>query len=154
MLEIRPITSADAAVVLPMAVDFYQGPAVEHDVERAVLERAFQAAADPEEPFLDGFLLLEGGAPAGYCYVTNAYSAEVGGRMALVEELYFRPECRGKGYGSQVFAFVQKHYPKARRIRLEVAAANPDAARLYKRLGFRYLGYDQMVLDRENSEGE
>lgn len=152
MLEIRPIAADDEAAVLPMAADFYQGPAVEHPVEEAVLRRAFQAAADPEEPFLDGYLLLEDGEPVGYCYVTNAYSAEVGGRMALVEELYCKPECRGKGYGSKAFAYVLERYRQARRIRLEVSPSNPDAARLYQRLGFRYLRYDQMVLDRNLEE--
>ena len=147
MLEIREITPADREIVLPMVRDFYDSPAVEHPVEEAVLARAFDDAADPAEPLLDGYLLLEDGVCAGYCYVTNAYSAEVGGRMALIEELYFLPEYRRKGYGSQVFAWLKDRYPRARRLRLEVSEDNPDAARLYERLGFRWLNYGQMVLD-------
>ena len=73
--------------------------------------------------------------------------------MALVEDLYFKPEYRGRGLGTQVFAYVQDHYPKALRIRLEVSPANRDAARLYGRLGFRVLPYEQMILDR-NPERE
>ena len=52
-----------------------------------------------------------------------------------------------------MFAYVQDHYPKALRIRLEVSPANRDAARLYGRLGFRVLPYEQMILDR-NPERE
>ena len=148
MFEIRPLTPADRDAVMPMVLEFYRSPAVEHDLPESVLERSFQDAADPAEPLLDGYLLLWDGKAAGYCYVTNAYSAEVGGRMALVEELYFKPEYRGRGLGSQVFAYVQAHYPRALRIRLEVSPANRDAARLYTRLGFRVLPYEQMILDR------
>ena len=148
MLEIRPMTRDDRDTVMPMVCSFYRSPAVEHDVPAPILERAFWAAADPEDPFLDGYLLLEEGAAVGYCYVVNSYSAEVGGHMALVEELFLLPQCRGKGYGSQVFAFIMDRYSQARRIRLEVTSTNPNAARLYERLGFRYLHYQQMVLDR------
>ena len=151
MLDIRPLTAADHDAVLPMVRDFYRSPAVEHDLPEDILERAFQAAADPGEPFLDGYLLLEEGRAVGYCYVVNAYASEAGGRMALVEELFLLPQCRGKGYGSQVFAYLMDHYPHARRFRLEVAQTNPGAARLYARLGFRVLPYQQMILDRSFS---
>ena len=147
MLDIRPMTKGDRDTVMPMVCTFYRSPAVDHNVPAPVLERSFDAAADPENPFLDGYLLLEDGAAVGYCYVVNSYSAEVGGPMALVEELFLLPQCRGKGYGSQVFAFIMEHYAQAARIRLEVTPANSAAARLYERLGFRYLGYQQMILD-------
>ena len=35
-----------------------------------------------------------------------------------------------------------------RRFRLEVTKKNQRAARLYERLGFQFLDYDQMTLDR------
>ena len=149
MIEIRPVEKGDQIAVVPMVDDFYHSPAVDHLISRQVMERSFQAAADPNNPFLDGYLLLEEDRPVGYCYVTNSYSAEVGGAVALVEELYLVPSCRGKGYGSRVFAFLMERYAQARRIRLEVTPANSSAARLYERLGFSYLGYRQMILDRE-----
>ncbi len=148
MLTIRPITAADRGIVLPMVLDFYQGPAVNHPVDTAVLERSFEAAASSREPCLDGWLLLEESQPIGYFYVSNSYSPEAGGRQALIEELYFLPDCRGKGYGTQAFQFVMEHYAGAARLRLEVAETNPDAARLYRRIGFDYLPYRQMILDR------
>ena len=152
MLTIRPITAADRATVLPMVLDFYQGPAVDHPVDHAVLERSFDAAANPEEFFLDGWLILEADQPVGYFYVSNSYSPEAGGRQALIEELYFLPDHRGKGYGTQAFQFVMDHYAGAIRLRLEVAETNPDAARLYRRIGFDYLPYRQMVLDRQPAD--
>lgn len=38
-------------------------------------------------------------------------------------------------------------YPECARYRLEVTGEN-RAARLYERMGFRYLDYKQMVIDR------
>lgn len=148
MLTIRDITPADYTAVLPMVQEFYNSPAVEHDVDAAILERSLRAAADPAEPMLRGLLLLEDGAPVGYAYLTRYYSAEVGGHCLMFEELYFRESCRGKGYGTQVFRYVMDQYPDCVRIRLEVTEANRGAIRLYERLGFRFLQYNQMVLDR------
>lgn len=148
MLQIREMTAADHDSVLPMVRDFYDSPAVDHAVDPALLERSFAAAVDPKEPLLWGFLLEEDGAAAGYCYLTQAYTAEAGGRLILVEELYFRPAFRGRGYGSQVFRYIMDRYPDYVRFRLEVTDANKDAVRLYQKLGFDFLEYRQMILDR------
>lgn len=148
MLKIRDMTPGDHDVVMPMVLDFYKSPAVEHDVEEAVLERSFADAANAADPILRGLLLSDEMGAAGYCYVTMYYAAEVGGRCLMIEELYLKADRRGRGYGSRVFSWLMERYPEARRLRLEVTQANAGAARLYERLGFRYLGYGQMVLDR------
>ena len=149
MLEIRDMTPMDRGAVMPMVREFYHSSAVEHDVSPEVLERSFRDAADPEEAALRGLLLLDGGEAVGYCYVTGLYSAEVGGKCLMIEEIYFKPQARGKGYGSELFAWLRKEYAGYARFRLEVTAANEDAVRLYQRWGFRFLEYGQMVLDRE-----
>lgn len=149
MLTIREMTAADRADVLPMVQTFYSSPAVEHSVPAEVLERSFAAAVDERECGLRGFLLLEGEETVGYCYVTEFYSAEMGGRCLMIEELYLKDQCRGKGYGSRVFSWLMERYPEHVRVRLEVTAVNEGAVRLYERLGFRFLEYRQMVLDRE-----
>ena len=149
MLTIRPMASGDRDAVMAMVTDFYHSPAVEHQVDPAILERAFWDAVDPEQPLIEGLLLLEDGQPAGYCYLTWNYASEVGGRVLIFDELYLKDSCRGKGYGSQVFRRVMAEHPECRRFRLEVTGANEGAARLYERLGFLLLQYNQMVLDRE-----
>ena len=147
MFEIRPMTAADRDAVMPMVETFYHSPAVEHEVDPAVLERTFRAAVDPDEPLLRGLVLAEDGQAVGYAYVTECYSGEVGGRCVFFEEMYFTPQCRGKGYGEQVIRWAMEQHPECARYRLEVTGEN-RAARLYERMGFRYLDYKQMVIDR------
>lgn len=148
MLNLRDLTPEDAPVVLPMVEEFYHSDAVDHSVDPAVLEQSFRDAADPAEPLLRGLLIQWDGEAAGYLYVTQCYSAEVGGRCVLLDEVYLKPEFRGKGIGTRILAWLEESYPSARRFRLEVTQANQGAARLYRSAGYEYLRYDQMVLDK------
>lgn len=148
MLNLRDLVPEDAPVVLPMVQEFYHSDAVDHLVDPAVLEQSFRAAADPGEPLLRGLLIQWDGEAAGYLYVTQCYAAEVGGRCVLLDEVYLKPEFRGKGIGTRILAWLEESYPTARRFRLEVTQANRGAARLYRSAGYEYLRYDQMVLDK------
>ena len=56
------------------------------------------------------------------------YSAEVGGRYLLLDELYLAPECRGKGYGEQVIRWAMEQHPECARYRLEVTGENRAGA--------------------------
>ena len=93
-------------------------------------------------------MLKEDGHIVGFGYVTVYYACEVGGRCLMFEELYLKEEARGKGYGSRYFEAVMKARPEVKRFRLEVTRSNEGAVRLYQKLGFEFLDYDQMVLDR------
>mgnify|MGYP002509691215 CR=1 FL=1 len=149
MLTFRELTPEDRELILPMVQEFYHSDAVDHPVDREILERSFQAAADPGEPLLRGVLIQWKGESAGYLYVTQCYSAEVGGRCVFIEEIYLRPEFRGRGLGARIMAWLEREYPSARRFRLEVTRANQGAVRLYQRAGYAFLHYDQMVLDKQ-----
>ncbi len=148
MLTIREMTDDDRDAVLVMARSFYESPACDHEVPEEILERNFAAACSREELCLRGFLLLDGEALAGYCYCVRAYATEAGGGCVWIEDLYLRPECRGKGYGTAVVEHIAALYADCRRIRLEVTPSNERAAALYQKLGFEYLTYRQMVWDR------
>ena len=105
-------------------------------------------AADPNEPLLRGVLVYRGDEPVGYVYLTFCYSAEVGGRCVFIEEIFLKDGCRGQGLGREIMAWMEAEYPAARRFRLEVTQVNKSAIRLYEASGYRYLRYDQMVLDK------
>lgn len=148
MLTFRDILSEDRDLVLPMVMDFYHSDAVDHPVDAAILERSFRDAADPAEPLLRGLLIQWDGQPAGYMYLTQCYSAEVGGRCVFIEEIFLKEEFRRRGLGEQIMAWLEREYPSARRFRLEVTQANQGAVRLYQKAGYKFLRYDQMVLDK------
>ena len=150
MLTFRDLTPEDHDLVVPMVQAFYRSDAVDHPVDAAVLERSFQAAAGPAEPLLRGLLIQWEGRPAGYMYITQCYSAEVGGRCVFIEEIFLKPEFRGQGLGTEIMAWLEREYPAARRFRLEVTQVNQGAVRLYQRAGYEFLRYDQMVLDKIN----
>ena len=148
MLTFRDITLADRDLVMPMVQAFYQTDAVDHPVDQAILDRSFLAAADHAEPLLRGVLLFEGEEPVGYLYLTQCYSAEVGGRCVFIEEIFLAAPFRGQGLGREIMAWLEREYPAARRFRLEVTQINQGAIRLYEKSGYQYLRYDQMVLDK------
>ena len=148
MLAFRDLTPEDRDLVVPMVQAFYRSDAVDHPVDAAILERSFQDAASPAEPLLRGLLIQWEGRPAGYMYLTQCYSAEVGGRCVFLEEIFLKEEYRRRGLGAQVMAWLEGEYPAARRFRLEVTQANQGAISLYQRAGYTFLRYDQMVLDK------
>ena len=154
MLTFRDITLADRDLVMPMVQAFYQTDAVDHPVDQVILDRSFLAAADHAEPLLRGVLLFEGEEPVGYLYLTQCYSAEVGGRCVFIEEIFLLPPFRGMGLGHQIMAWIESQYPSARRFRLEVTEVNQRAAALYEKSGYQYLHYDQMVLDKIREAGK
>ena len=149
MLTFRDMTLQDRDIVLPMVDEFYHPDAVDHPASPEVKERSFLAAADPEEPLLRGVLIYDEGEVAGYLYVTQCYSAEVGGRCIFIEEIFVAQAFRGRGVGRAVLDWLEEQYPDARRFRLEVTQVNQGAVRLYQRMGYQYLRYDQMVLDKK-----
>lgn len=66
MFNIREMKAEDKAVIMPMVITFYHSPAVEHDVDTAVLERTFDAATDPTMPYISGLVMLEDEKVVGY----------------------------------------------------------------------------------------
>jgi len=148
MLTFRDMAPEDRDLVLSMVADFYHSPATLHPVGPAILERTFCAASDPAQPLLRGVLPLVDGQPAGYLYITQCWATEAGSPCVVLEEIYLKPELRGRGLGREILTWLREEYPDARRFRLEVNPENPDAARLYRKSGYDYLRYDQMILDR------
>ncbi len=147
MFHIERMTEEMRGEVFPMVQDFYHSDAVSHPVEAKVLEQTFLDAAGPD-PILQGYVLMEEEQIIGFGYLTVYYACEVGGRCMMFEELYLKEEARGRGYGTKFFETVIERHPEIRRFRLEVTRENKAAVRLYEKLGFTFLDYDQMVMDR------
>ena len=95
------------------------------------------------DAYISCYLLCDGETPAGYALLQKTYSREGGGLTYWVDEVYLRPAFRGKGLGSELFAYMDGL--GAARIRLEVEPDNTRAIKLYSSLGYKPLPYLQMV---------
>ncbi|HIT14680.1 MAG TPA: GNAT family N-acetyltransferase [Candidatus Scatomonas merdigallinarum] len=148
MLQIRKMTGADAKTVLPMVYGFYRSDAVDHAVPEETLNRTFQAAVT-DGSLLEGFVLEDETGAVGFAYLSPYYACEVGGVNMMLEEIFIIPEAQGKGYGTEFFRWMEETYPEVRRFRLEVTESNQAAVRLYKKLGYDFIRYEQMAKDRK-----
>ncbi|MEA4912899.1 MAG: N-acetyltransferase [Oscillospiraceae bacterium] len=143
----RRIAGSDRARFLDMQRAFYNSPAVLAPIPEAFYARNFDEMMR-SDVYLEGYILTSGGDDAGYALVSKSFSPEVGGPVAWIEELYVLPAFQGKGLGSAFLREFERHSGgKYARIRLEVEKENEGAVRLYTRLGFRWLQYDQMIKD-------
>lgn len=144
MLTIEKMTEAMRDEVLPMVAAFYHSDAVCHAVPEEILRRTFQDAVS-NDPVLEGYVLKEDGVIIGFAYTTTFYACEVGGRCMMIEEIFLKEEARGKGYGTEFFKQLFAQHPEITRFRLEATEENQAAIALYKRLGFDFLDYLQLV---------
>jgi ribosomal protein S18 acetylase RimI-like enzyme len=147
MLSIREMELSDKKEVMDMVDEFYNSDAVLHKVDMSILERSFMDAAG-DEPSVCGAVLSEGDDVVGFAYMAMTYSCEAGGKTIMLEELYLKDQCRGKGYGKKFFNWMFDSFPEVIRFRLEVTGKNEGASALYRRLGFEDLDYNQMIFDR------
>ena len=93
----------------------------------ATLGQAFMIEADRET--------------IGYVILCHSFSIEFGGHDTILDEIYIRPDARGKGYGTKILHALEDWSLENGlvAIHLEVMAENP-AAGLYRRTGYRDRG--------------
>lgn len=145
---IREFSKKDKDIFLAMAKRFYAPPAVLHFPSEDVMLSAFQASFDTPE-FVKGYMFEYNNEPAGYAIISMKFETEVGGFAAWVEELFVEEKFRSRGIGKNFFDFLTNEFKgKIKRIRLEVGNENEGAKKLYQNLGFEYLDYKQMIIDK------
>lgn len=144
---IREIQKEDEKEYLFMAKAFYESDAVLEKVPEENFSRTFSLLLN-QNPYARGYIFEEEGKILGYALLALTYSQEAGGEVVWIEEIYLKPQARGKGYGTAFFHFLEKEFPTAKRFRLEVEKENEKAVKLYEKLGFRFFAYDQMKKDR------
>lgn len=143
---IREMTAADRELYLEMGHRFYNSEAVLHQLPEGIYHKNFDEMLK-SGPYIRGYIIEAEGQCAGYMILSFTFSAEVGGLVVLIEELYIDDAFRGKGLGTQALDYVRGAFPEAARFRLEVTEENQGAMRLYTRKGFKPLEYRQMVID-------
>ena len=111
----------------------------EHEIDTARHDLSAVAAAVMNDP-RHGFILLAqaGPRPVGLAYAAAHLSAEHGGLVGWLEELYVVPDSRGSGVGSALLREVLARAAQLgwRGVELEVVAGHERAVPLYLRHGF------------------
>ncbi len=80
-----------------------------------------------------GFILLDPAGVAGSPYVAS---------------IAVTAEARGRGIGSELMAFAERHFAGRKHLFLCVSSFNPRAQALYRRLGYEYMAtFKDYVVD-------
>ena len=142
---LRRFEPGDKAAFLAMCRDFYSGGAVLKPIPEKNMETSFQEIISGS-PDISGFMMVDGDEIVGYGIVYPFFSNEGGGRMLMLEEIYVKPDCRGRKFGSEYLNRIASAFSDdIAGLRLEISPGNESARRLYESMGFKKLGYESMI---------
>ena len=137
-VAVRRATAAELSAVIALLLAQLR----EHGSTLAEDEIAAAATALFEQPERGRFLVaVDGGAVIGMAALTSVWSLERGGVAVWLDELYVRPERRGRGIGQALLelSLASAREMGARAIELEVDREHARAENLYRRAGFDVL---------------
>ncbi len=144
---IRKINEADRQEYLEMTKIFYESDAVSHNIDEKHRTDTFEELMKSEE-YAMCYMMEYDGKVAGYALLAKTFSQEAGGLVIWIEEIYTKPEYRGRGLGKELFTFLRENLTDGiKRLRLEVESDNIKAISLYERMGYEVLDYMQMIQD-------
>lgn len=141
-MEIRKMTGEYAGEVIEMMRIFYASDAVHTNGSEEIFQKDVEHCIT-ENPYLEGYVFVEAEQVTGYAMVAKSFSTEFGKPCMWIEDLYLKPQYRGKERGTQFFRFIEQKYPDAI-FRLEVEAENVRAIHVYRKNGFEELPYLEM----------
>lgn len=144
MIVIDKAKETDRGAVISMMKDFYSSDAVMYPVPQENFVKTFDECLK-SDVYAELFTAKYDGKTAGYMLTARTFSNEAGGMVTWIEELYVRPDMRGKMIGHAMLERILKD--KSVRFRLEIEEENTGAVRLYKSFGFEMFGYGQMILE-------
>ena len=101
---IRKMENRDAEEVFGMMRKFYDSPAVFHTSSDAVLRKDIEDCIS-DMPLVEGFVFEEDEKLLGYAMTALNYTTEYGGISVWIEDIYLKPEARGKGIATDFFFF-------------------------------------------------
>lgn len=145
-LEFRKITAEDKETFLCFLHKFYHSEAVLHPTEESAHLNIFNELLRSED-YLLCYIFHINGEKAGYSLLSKSFCPEVGGSIIWIEQLYINEAYRGKGISTKFLSFIESEF-SPQRIRLEVEEDNVNAISLYRKNGYSFLPYLQMVKDK------
>jgi GNAT superfamily N-acetyltransferase len=137
MLSIRPAAPEDTALICAYVRELAEYERLAHEVEAT--EDDIRAALFGAQPKVFCDLAEWSGAPAGFALWFYTFSTFKGRHGIYLEDLYVRPEFRGRGAGRTLLAGLAQRCARERLGRLEWAVLdwNAPSIAFYERLGAR-----------------
>lgn len=100
-----------------------------------------------------GYILRCNAEAAGYAVCALSASQEACGRVLWLDELFVKPQFRGKGVAKEFFRFIENS-DEYGFVRLEVESENDRAMKLYKSLGYKDAQYISLYKKTNKSDLE
>lgn len=139
---IRKMVRDDKNIVMDMMRVFYASPAVLSNGSKEIFEADVENCVN-DSPYLEGFIFEDENEIQGYGMIAKSFSTEFGKPCIWIEDLYLKPEYRGKGIGTMFFEYLEQAYTECI-FRLEVEEENERAIHVYEKNGFSVLPYMEM----------
>jgi len=133
--EIRPATVTDVPIILQLIQDLATYERAPNDV--TATEEQLVDVLFGEKPAAEVLLAFEGEMPVGFAVFFHNFSTWLGRPGLYLEDLFVKPEMRGKGYGRALLVDLAKIARERGCGRMEWAVLdwNDPAIQFYRKLG-------------------
>ena len=149
--HIQPATVADVPVILQLIRELAEYERAPNDV--LATEEQLREVLFGETPAAQVLIGREGDEPVAFAVYFFNFSTWLGRAGLYLEDLFVRPELRGKGYGKELLVRLAKiaHERGCGRMEWSVLDWNDPAIQFYKKLGARAM--DEWTVYRLTSDG-
>jgi len=133
--EIRPVGEDDIPLVLSFIRQIAEYEHLSHEV--IATEESLRESFFGERRFVEGILGYYRGKPVSYAIYFHNFSTFLGRYGLYLEDIFVKPEFRGKGIGQTMLVYLAKLARERHCGRFEWAVLNwnESAIRFYKNLG-------------------
>ena len=142
-LIFRKMHINDRSEVLQMMHAFYSSPAVFTNGSDKIFATDFELCIS-NNPLLEGYIIELDCTICGYTMVAQSFSTEFGKVCYWLEDLYLKPDFRGKKIIPQFIEYIKSQKENAI-LKLEVEQENSHAMQEYKNQGFQECPYCEMI---------
>ena len=135
--QIRPAKIGDVSLILELIRDLATYERAPNDV--LATEEQLRRVLFGEKPSAEVVLGFEGESPVGFAVFFHNFSTWLGRPGLYLEDLFVKPELRGKGYGRALLVHLARIAEERGCGRLEWAVLdwNEPAIQFYRKLGAR-----------------
>jgi GNAT superfamily N-acetyltransferase len=133
--QIRPATLDDVPTILSLIRDLAQYERAPNEV--VATEEGLREVLFGARPAAEVVLALEGKMPVGFAVFFHNFSTWLGRAGLYLEDLFVRPDARGKGYGRALLVHLARIAQERGCGRMEWAVLdwNEPAIQFYRKLG-------------------